>query len=230
MRTFSLLLAAAVLALAAGAASAQQVLSSPPPGAAGNVTLAQAAAPAPTQLLPPPSSQMAQNAGVDDFQFNELDFDRQGAARQAGPPALPGAGAMAPGADGDNLINLFSDQPAPVESLRNLPGVPSPTTTPAAEGQAKIELSQPAKAPAPATTTARRATRRRRAAGRVAPMRPPEAQKGNRWYWASEVWRAHPEIPLSDCQSYVANRPLLNVRCFSTVSASYPQSFGSHSR
>ncbi|MDR2455711.1 MAG: hypothetical protein LBE49_03840, partial [Deltaproteobacteria bacterium] len=134
---------------------------------------------------------------------------------QAGPPALPGTMILTPSGEGDSLTDLFSDQPAPAETLRNLPGAPSPTSTPAAEGQAKIELSQ-SPGQAAAAPAAKPATRRRRAS-RVAPMRSPEDQKGNQWYWAHEVWREHPAVHLSDCQSYVTNRPLYNIRCVSTV-------------
>jgi hypothetical protein len=163
-----------------------------------------ASAPAATSAeAAPDSAQVAQNAGVDDFQFNELDFDRQG----QGLPALPAA----PAPEGqDNLIDLFSDQPA--ETLHNLPGEPSPTSTPAAEGQAKIELSAgPAKpAPAPAAAPARRSRR-------AQPLRPEAARAGNRWYWAHEAWR-NVGAPV-DCQSYLPERPLYPARCLSNVAA-----------
>ena len=235
----TLIFAAAMAALAflasqASAQHAQNDLTSPAQ-ASGNVLVAQAAPP--PQLTPPQPIQtraapngakvaqnMAQNVGVDDFQFNELDFDRQGGAAPAGPPLLPGPGTQAPGQD-DNLINLFSDQPQ-AETLTTLPGAPSPTATPAAEGQAKIELSQPSQpAQDPCVTVPVKTPVRRRAA-RVRPMRSPEAQKGNRWYWAHEVWRDHPEVSMTDCQSYVTNRPLYNVRCFSHVAdTNTPQPF-----
>jgi hypothetical protein len=85
------------------------------------------------------------------FQFNELDFDRQGTGQGPETSATSGAGRMlnVPGeqsSDGDNLTGLFSDSPqdtgavAP-PSIQNLPGEPSPVTVPAGQGEARIELA-----------------------------------------------------------------------------------------
>jgi hypothetical protein len=198
----SVLALSAVIAFSAGTSSAQPAASAP-----GSTNVAQ---------------NMAQNAGVDDFQFNELDFDRQGQGRAAAVPAPTER-------SGDNLVDLFSDQPT--ETLHNLPGVPSPTSTPAAEGQAKIELSGGSGQPAAPATASAAPARRSSGRRRVQPMRPPEAQVGNHWYWASEAWRENPGAALSDCQSYVVSRPLYHVRCFANVAQrNYPRSYTRFSR
>lgn len=146
------------------------------------------------------SSALAQNTGTGDFQFNELDFDRQGAAS----PGQPGV---------DNLIDLFTDQPnapAPTtqapsaNSIQNLPGEPSPVSVPAAQGEAKIEVSGPK--PAPAAPTA---------APVSAPEPPKRILEGNQWYWATQAWRLAPSG--GSCSSYASHRLVLNVRCISNI-------------
>ncbi|MDR1657870.1 MAG: hypothetical protein LBT47_10025 [Deltaproteobacteria bacterium] len=152
---------------------------------------------------------VAQNVGVGDFQFNELDFDRQD-----GSSAAPvGTTQSTPGVVNqglDNLTDLFSDQTQPVpasETNLNLPGQPSPVAVPAGQGEAKIELTGPAAAPAAqARPLARTAS-------------PKDEKQGNRFYWASRVWAEHSAVKGSDCQSYVTGRPLYHVRCVSAIAA-----------
>ncbi|MDR1298279.1 MAG: hypothetical protein LBO05_13130 [Deltaproteobacteria bacterium] len=85
-------------------------------------------------------------AAQNSFQFNELDFDRQGSGQGPESSQTGGAGMLAiPGeqAQQDNLTGLFSDGPAAPqgERIQNLPGEPSPVARPAGQGEARIELA-----------------------------------------------------------------------------------------
>ncbi|MDR2388115.1 MAG: hypothetical protein LBE80_11125 [Deltaproteobacteria bacterium] len=189
----------------------------------------------------------AQNSN-DNFQFNELDFDRQGTGpAQAGRPASANQGLNMPGeVDPDaGLSELFSVDSetlpaqvpgqapgqvparapgqAPAQApdtgqgrLQNLPGVASPVSVPASQGEAKIELSGSKAQSAPA---------RRRAARGSAPTREPEFRnmRERRFYYAMQAWRNHPEVLPINCQSYLRERPLYPVRCLGALAARIPK-------
>jgi hypothetical protein len=183
---------------------------------------------------------LAQGTGGSDFQFNELDFDRQGTGGypEASPYSESGSdesgsypatkfldpkGSQSPaGGGGEDLTNLFSDLPssqdppidaAPEGNLHNLPGEPSPVTEPAKPGEAKIELAQ---TPPPQPPKAsEQAPPRARTASKTSRTKPSNGTINNRWYWASEAWRDHP--PAERCSSYVQNRELYHVRCIEAV-------------
>ncbi|MDR0354380.1 MAG: hypothetical protein LBJ64_01390 [Deltaproteobacteria bacterium] len=164
----------------------------------------------------PAGQVLAQGASTESFQFNELDFDRQGTGLGPGASQF-GTASPPPPQDNDGLTGLFSDQPAPPAetgaSILNLPGEPSPVSVPAAQGEAKIELASPA--PAPAAAARRPAAR---ASGRSTKQSPRFANvQQKRFYYASEAWRNHPEVSPVDCNSYLANRPLYHVKCLGAV-------------
>ncbi|MDR0621105.1 MAG: hypothetical protein LBJ61_04425 [Deltaproteobacteria bacterium] len=157
-----------------------------------------------------------QTNGGGNFQFNELDFDRQGTG-QAPATRDPDAG----------LTDLFSGEPVQAPSqtvktpaqppaipaadgrLQSLPGVPSPVSVPAGQGEAKIEVANGKAAPAA------RPVRRRRAARKKDPeFRNPQER---RFYYAMQAWRNHPELAPVNCKSYVPDRPLYHVRCFGAL-------------
>ncbi|MDR1546140.1 MAG: hypothetical protein LBU12_05410 [Deltaproteobacteria bacterium] len=143
----------------------------------------------------------AQNVSGD-FQFEELDFDRQPAPAAR---ALDGEKA-APGGQ-DDLQQLFGDpeEPAPPnvarESVLNLPGEPSPVSPPSGQGEAKIERVAKSE---PAVVQARRPAAVRQV-------------RWDRWRYVVEAWRGRPDAQASSCVSYVAERPLYHVKCLGAV-------------
>jgi hypothetical protein len=154
----------------------------------------------------------------ENFQFNELDFDRQGSGQGPSQPTAPATKMLnMPGDTQDpdaGLTDLFSGDPAPDATgqgnLQNLPGEPSPVSVPAAQGEAKIEL-----AGSNGKATAKPNVQRR------ARSRTKEPQFRNmqekRFYYAMQAWRNHPEISPVNCQSYLAERPLYHVRCLGAL-------------
>ncbi|MDR3204108.1 MAG: hypothetical protein LBV23_05135 [Deltaproteobacteria bacterium] len=161
--------------------------------------------------------EVAQNMGPEDFQVNELDFDRQlGAAPPPPPPPTgqPAAGVLSPGSKvDDGLTDLFTD-PKANGSLKNLPGEPSPLQRPSGPGEANIELSKPTSSQPRSVVRKTRRYRRSRSGGYVGLGRPIYSQ---RWYWATQAWRNHPEVARQNCPSYTPDRPLYHVKCFGSL-------------
>ncbi|MDR2459679.1 MAG: hypothetical protein LBE38_02675 [Deltaproteobacteria bacterium] len=151
-----------------------------------------------------------------------------------------GAQAPAPPASDDLLVDLFSDEvqsgaaqpvpsggapllppdapqpPADTSTLGNLPGTPSPVAHPASPGEAVIERTTPeTQASQPTTTTTttrRRTTTRRNAAPRIDPDPTINAYNHHAYGWIPK------DSGLSSCtDSYLASRPLYNIRCIGTL-------------
>jgi hypothetical protein len=153
---------------------------------------------------------------ADGFQFNELDFDRQGTGQGPAPARVPAGDPL--GLPGDardpdaGLADLFSGDPAPETGgakILNLPDEPSPVSVPAAQGEAKIELAGQAPKAAAPRRTARASSRAQEPSFRNMQER--------RFYYAMQAWRNHPEVNPVNCQSYLSERPLYHVRCLGAL-------------
>jgi hypothetical protein len=173
---------------------------------------------------------VAQGVSPESFQFNEMDFDRQGSGQGPAPsrPAtsmlgLPGEPA-APGQD-PSMTDLFSGGSGTQQgsSIQNLPGVPSPISQPAGPGEARIELANGAPAvapqstvcPAPSVCTPPPKRRARRARRRADPKF--DNVQDRRFYYAMQAWRNHPEVNPANSSSYVYDRLLYHIRCIRSV-------------
>ena len=172
---------------------------------------------------------MAQNA-PDNFQFNELDFDRQGGGA-APAPQYQGSGDPDAG-----LSDLFSGDPAenqaqpqapaqaqsqpPAQAqggpeagrYQNLPGETSPVTVPSASGEAKIELAGTKAGKGAGQARSRRSARE------------PEFRnfQERRFYYAMQAWLSHPELSRVNCRSYLTSRPLYPVKCLGDLAKRLP--------
>jgi hypothetical protein len=127
--------------------------------------------------------------------------------------SLPGDSGGAPDPDA-GLADLFSGDPVSPTgqgSIQNLPGEPSPVSTPAAQGEAKIELAD---GKSPASTAKKGVTRRRTGASKGPSFR---NIREKRFYYAMQAWRGHPELRPVNCQSYLTERPLYDIRCLGTL-------------
>ncbi|MDR1395860.1 MAG: hypothetical protein LBK52_06810 [Deltaproteobacteria bacterium] len=155
-----------------------------------------------------------------DFQFEELDFDRQGRQGQGGQPSQD---------DPDGLLTrMFSGEEVPPGSnpgqpqganqgqpprqsqpgqdpgsgpIQNLPGEPSPVQNPAGPGEARIERSQQQQA-SPSGRRYYRSSRQRR----VQPFQRP-------WQEAEKAWAKDIGNHVVPCYSLVSNRVLYHINC-----------------
>jgi hypothetical protein len=162
-------------------------------------------------------SAVAQN-GNGNFQFNELDFDRQGTGQGPGqPPAAPQGGQGGAQDPDAGLVDLFSGDPgqapAPPAPAQGA-GVQSPAACPPCPATAQC----PQVTPAATCKEATAAPVRKRARRRAAPKEPEfRNMQERRFYYAMQAWRNHPEILPVNCESYLAQRPLYHVRCLGAL-------------
>jgi hypothetical protein len=135
----------------------------------------------------------AQQSGGEGFQFEELDFDRQGGGSRY-PTPDEGADALTRAFSGESSTAPEGGGNGPNKSnFQNLQGVPSPVQTPAKAGEAKIERTD-------------------RIPAQVKPVGAPYYE---RWREAEKAWSKDVPNYVPPCVSLVQNRVLYHIHCAS---------------
>jgi hypothetical protein len=173
----------------------------------------------------------------DNFQFDELDFDRQtpttkapgSTAPKSGPPPVPTVGTGQTSDDPDGLITLFEGtdttatvvpgnsygQAGVVDGYQDQNAPDAALYNLPGEPSPVAVPSAPGEAKIERSTPPVKVTARPPAVARIPKTPPTGPRNRNRWFYASEAWRgSHLE---SGCNSISSNSQLYNVSCLGRI-------------